>query len=262
MSTKTTQGQLWSIAPRYWSTLFEPYFLPIYRNVLQQLQLNDNTLLLDAGCGSGLFSYMALKTGAQVIGVDAAPGLLEIARLRNSDAAFLEEDLETLPFSDGAFDVVTGFNSFQYAGEFENALLESKRVLKKKGKLVIAIWDKPGNSDATQILKAIGSLLPPPPPGTPGPFALSEDGKIEEILERNELQLHYKKVIACPMLFQSKSDAIKSFLGTGPAAMALKQNDKTAVEKTIAKAFEPFALTEDLHFLQNNFLVFIQKSDG
>jgi SAM-dependent methyltransferase len=262
MSTKTTQGQLWSIAPQYWSTLFEPYFLPIYREVLQQLHLNENTLLLDAGCGSGLFSYMALKTGAQVIGVDAAPGLLEIARLRNNGAAFLEEDLESLPFSDGACHVVTGFNSFQYAGQFENALLEAKRLLKKKGKLVLAIWDKPGNSDATQILKAIGGLLPPPPAGTPGPFALSEDGKIEEILSRNHLQLLYKKTITCPMLFQSKSDAIKSFLGTGPAAMALKQNDKTTVEKTIAKAFEPFSLTEDLHFLQNNFLVFIAEKQG
>lgn len=259
MSTRTTQGQLWSIAPQHWSRHFEPYFMPIYRKVLQQLNLSPDTLLLDAGCGSGLFSHLAAKTGAQVIGVDAAPGLLDIARLRNPGISFLEEDLESLPFSEGAFHVVTGFNSFQYAGQFESALLEAKRVLKQKGRLALAIWDKPGNSDATEILKAIGTLLPPPPPGTPGPFALSEDGKIEEILHRNDLKLMYKEPIACPMLFHSLTNAVKSFMGTGPAALALKQHDNSTVENTIANAFESFVLTEDLHFLQNNFLVFIAE---
>jgi SAM-dependent methyltransferase len=257
MNTKTTQGQLWSVAPQYWSKHFEPYFMPIYRKVIEQLHLTDETLLLDAGCGSGLFTFIAAREGAQVIGVDAAPGLLEIARVRNPNNNFLEEDLETLPFTDNSFHVVTAFNSFQYAGHFENAMLESKRVLKKHGRMVIGIWDKPENSDATQILKAIGALLPPPPPGTPGPFALSEEGKIEEMCIRNGLKINYKETIACPMLFHSRPDGIKSFMGTGPAAAALKNNDRETVERTIARAFEPFRLTEDLYFLQNNFNVFI-----
>ena len=259
MSTKTNQGQLWSIAPQYWSKYFEPYFLPVYRKVFEQLNLSPDTLLLDAGCGSGLFSYLSVKEGAQVIGVDAAPGLLDIARQRNPNNSFLEEDLEALPFADSAFHVVAGFNSFQYAGKFENALLEAKRVLKKYGRLVLAIWDKPENSDATQILKAIGSLLPPPPPGTPGPFALSEDGKIEEILKRHSLKLAFKQAVACPMLFHSLGEAVKSFMGTGPAALALKHHSRETVESTIAKAFESFRLSEDMHFLQNNFLLFIAE---
>ncbi|MCE7766568.1 methyltransferase domain-containing protein, partial [Pseudomonas putida] len=100
----------------------------------------------------------------------------------NPKNTFLEEDLEALPFTDEAFDAVVGFNSFQYAGSFENALKEAKRTLRPGGKLVIAIWDKPELSDATTVLKSIGALLPPPPPGTPGPFALSEDGKVETVL--------------------------------------------------------------------------------
>lgn len=259
MSTKTIQGQLWSVAPQDWSRHFEPYFLPIYRNVLKQLHITNDTLLLDAGCGSGLFSYMAIEAGAQVIGVDAAPGLLELARLRNPNNNFLEEDLVMLPFADNSFHVVTGFNSFQYAGQFEQALLEAKRVLKKYGRLALAIWDKPDNSDATQILKAIGTLLPPPPPGTPGPFALSEDGKIEEMLTRNGLKLIHKETVTCPMLFHTRREAIKSFMGTGPAAAALKHHEKEVVEKTIARAFESYQLTEDLHFLQNKFLLFIAE---
>jgi SAM-dependent methyltransferase len=259
MSTKTVQGKLWSIAPQYWSKHFEPFFLPMYTKVLEQLNLSEDSLLLDAGCGSGLFSSMAIETGAQVIGIDAASGLLEVARQRNPQNNFMEEDLEAMPFADNSFNVVTGFNSFQYAGNFENALLESKRVLKKGGRLIIGIWDKPEMSEATQVLKAIGSLLPPPPPGTPGPFALSEDGKIERICNGLGLKMMYKTRIACPFLYHNISHGIKSFMGTGPAASAMNYTDKQIVEETIAKAFRPFRIADDIYFLQNHFLVFIAE---
>ena len=259
MSTKMIQGKLWSIAPRYWSKYFEPWFLPVYRNVLEQLKLEKGDLLLDAGCGSGLFSHMAIKSGAEVTGVDAAPGLLELARERNPGFNFLEEDLEALPFANDSFDIVTGFNSFQYAGSFEHALLEAKRVLKPGGRLVLVIWDKPEKSDGTEVLKVIGSLLPPPPPGTPGPFALSEDGKIEAVFEKNGLKLAYRKSIACPFIYFNRQDAVKSYLGTGPAAAAMNSHEKRVVEEVISNAVGRFHLTEDMYFMQNRFLVFIAE---
>ncbi len=259
MSTKTIQGKLWSVAPQYWAQHFEPWFTPMYKKVLDQLHLTEDHLVLDAGCGAGLFSSLVTKTGAGLVGIDAAPGLLEVARQRNPTSSFLEEDLEAMPFRENNFDVVAAFNSLQYAGSFENALREAKRVLKPGGKLVIGIWDKPEMSDGSVVLKSIGSLLPPPPPGTPGPFALSEDGRIESVLERNGLKLAYKTVVACPFLYASLADGVKSFMGTGPAAAALNLHDKHVVEATIAKALQPFSIADEFHFLQNHFLVFIAE---
>jgi SAM-dependent methyltransferase len=259
MSTKTVQGKLWSAAPDYWSNYFEPYFLPMYRKTLDKMILTGDTLLLDAGCGSGLFSSMAIQAGAQVVGIDAAPGLLEIARRRNPENTFLEEDLEAMPFEDEAFDLVTGFNSFQYAGNFTNALVEAKRVLKKGGRLVIGIWDKPEMSEAATVLKAIGTLMPPPPAGTPGPFALSEDGKIAGICEGIGLKMIAKMKAACPFLYARLGDSVNSFMGTGPAAAATNHTDKYAVAKTIENAMKPFCVTEEIYFLQNSFLIFIAE---
>ena len=244
MSTKTIQGKLWSIAPQNWSKHFEPYFLPMYRVVLDQLHLSEDLMLLDAGCGSGIFASMAIETGAQVIGIDAAPGLLEVARKRNPQNNFMEEDLEAMPFAANSFDVVTGFNSFQYAGHFENALREAKRVL------------KPG---ATHVLQAIGTLLPAPPPGTPGPFALSEDGRIESICQGLGLKIAFQTSVACPFLYRSIGEGISSFMGTGPAAAAMNYTEKETVEATIAKALRPYRITDDFHFMQNQFLVFIAE---
>jgi SAM-dependent methyltransferase len=259
MSTKTIQGKLWSVAPKYWAQYFEPWFLPMYRKTLEQLQLTKDDLLLDDGCGSGMFSSMAINTGAQVIGIDAATGLLEVARERNPGSNFLEEDLEALPFEDNSFDAVTAFNSLQYAGNFEQALSEASRVLKPGGKLVIGIWDTPEKSDATQVLKSIGSLLPPPPPGTPGPFALSEDGRIENACTNIGLKMVYATKVTCPFTYSSLVNGVKSFMGTGPAAAALNNNTKQVVEETITKALQPFKVTDDLYFLQNQFLLFIAQ---
>jgi len=259
MSTKQVQGKLWSAAPQYWSRYFEPSFLPMYKKVLQQLNLSDTTLLLDDGCGSGLFSYMAIRAGAAVMGIDAASGLLEVARHRNPDNNFLEEDLEALPFTDDSFDVVTAFNSLQYAGNFETALEEAKRVLKPGGRLVIGIWDKPEQSEATTILKAISSLLPPPPPGTPGPFALSEDGKMEAVLHKAGLKLISKSQVGCPLVYSGLTEGIKSFMGTGPAAAAITNTNEKTVKETIAKSLMAFHLTEDIYHLQNHFLIFISQ---
>ena len=259
MNTKTIQGKLWSIAPEKWSRHFEPWFLPMYKTALDQLHLSASTLLLDAGCGSGMFSSMAIQSGAQVIGIDAAPGLLEIARLRNPENNFLEEELEQLPFAANSFDVVTGFNSFQYAGSFENVLKEAKRVLTPGGKLIIGIWDKPEKSQATDVLKSIGSLLPPPPAGTPGPFALSEDGRIESELEKAGLSMLSRKTVACPFLFTGLQEGIDAFMGTGPAAAALNSHAKEKVEQTIATTLRKYHITDHFYFLQNSFLVFIAE---
>lgn len=259
MSTQAVQGKLWSIAPYYWSNYFEPYFLPMYRKTLDRLNITGDTLMLDAGCGSGMFASMAIKAGAQVVGLDAAPGLLEVAKQRNPENTFMEGDLESMPFDDECFDMVIGFNSFQYTGNFTGALVEAKRVLKTGGRLVIGIWDKPELSDATTVLKAIGALLPPPPAGTPGPFALSEDGKIESICQGIGLKMVSKTQVACPFLYNDLGLGIYSFMGTGPAAAAMDNTDKHTVENTIANALKQFCVIDDIHYMENNFLLFIAE---
>ncbi len=121
------------------------------------------------------------------------------------------------------------------------------------------IWDKPEMSDGTEILKAISTLLPPPPPGTPGPFALSEDGKVENVLNGIGLQKISKETVPCPFLYHSMNNAVKSFMGTGPAAAALNQNPRVVVEGVIADAFGKFYLADDMYFLMNSFLLFVAE---
>ena len=93
-------------------------------------------------------------------------------------------DLEALPYSDDAFDVVTGFNSFQYAGNPIIALGEARRVTKADGKLVIMTWGDPAKMEAASLVTALRPLMPPPPPNAPGPFAFVSGTGAAQIYNR------------------------------------------------------------------------------
>jgi SAM-dependent methyltransferase len=259
MRTKDVQGKLWSAAPSDWATYLEPTFLPMYEAVLEKLTLGEGKMLLDAGCGSGLFLSMAAETGAFVHGIDAAPGLLHISKLRLPGATLLQEDLEELPFLDETFDVVTGFNSFQYAGSFVNALAEAKRVTNSKGKVVIGIWGKEEDCEAGTVLGAVAALLPPPPPGTPGPFALSEDGKFEENALAVGLKVIHKQTVFCPWEFYGDEELLKAFLCTGPCVKAMQIVGEEAVRAAILSSAQPYKQVGDVYFMQNNFTFFITE---
>src|ERR1700674_4372917 len=117
MGTASAQGDIWSGAPRDWAELQEPLFAPIYEAVLKAANVKSGDKVLDVGCGSGLFCQLAAKRGAQVAGVDAAPKLIEIARERTPKGDFHVGEMEELPFADKTFDLVTGFNAFQFAAD-------------------------------------------------------------------------------------------------------------------------------------------------
>src|SRR5690242_9492272 len=112
--TAELQGRLWSVNAADWAELHEQYVEPAYIAALDALGVGQDTRMLDIGCGAGLALRLAADRGADVTGLDAALGLLEYARRRVPGATIIQDELQTLPFPDHAFDAVTAFNSFQY----------------------------------------------------------------------------------------------------------------------------------------------------
>jgi 2-polyprenyl-3-methyl-5-hydroxy-6-metoxy-1,4-benzoquinol methylase len=79
----------WQLAGRAWSErapdvayLYEPVARPAYQIVFDRLGVSVGARLLDVACGSGYAAMMAAERGADVAGIDAAEGLIDIARAR------------------------------------------------------------------------------------------------------------------------------------------------------------------------------------
>ena len=170
MGTATIQGELWGTHAKDWADVQESVAVPLFEAVLQEASIHAEMSVLDIGCGSGIFCEMAFKRGAKVSGLDASEALLAIARERVQRGDFRTGEMEELPYADRSFDLVTGFSSFQFAANPVHALQEASRV-SRNGSVVIAVFGKPEENESTAYIKAMGSLLPPPPPGAPGPFA-------------------------------------------------------------------------------------------
>ena len=120
-----------------WAEIQEGTCRPAYLAVFDRVALRTGMAYFDAGCGAGMAAQIAAQRGARVSGLDAAEKLLAIARTRTPAGDFRVGELEDLPFPDNVFDLVSGFNSFQYAGNPAVALREARRVAKAGARVVV-----------------------------------------------------------------------------------------------------------------------------
>lgn len=111
------------------------------RAVLEMAALRPGEKVLDIGCGTGYFTLMLARAGAEVTGVDRSGAMVafseEKARREGATADFQVADAGSLPFPPESFDLVTGVTALCFADSPERVLSEACRVLKPSGRIVI-----------------------------------------------------------------------------------------------------------------------------
>lgn len=234
--TAAVQGQLWSSDPRGWAEIAEGRIRPLYERVLERLHLLPGARLLDAGCGSGLFAELAAEGGADVVGLDAAPGLVEYRRRRRPAAGYVIGDIERMPFGDGAFDVVTAFNSVLYAGDPRRALAEIARVTTPSGRAVVTVGAGPEQAETA-------ALINPLAPGDEVPDLSALDLADADATGGALLDAGFASVatadIAFDVDFASEDDAVAAQMPAGPVAAAVRHSGRAAVEAALRSFFAP-----------------------
>jgi SAM-dependent methyltransferase len=238
--TGESNSRLWGARARDWAEIQERQCSPVYHVVFAKVGLKDGTKYLDAGCGAGMAAQIASELGADVTGVDAAPNLLAIAKERIPAGTFHQGDLESLPFPNHTFDCVTGFNSFQFAGDPGTALREAKRVARPGASVVIMTWGKPEGMEAASLLAALRPLMPPPPPGAPGPFALSDEASLRAFASGAGLKPLEILDVDCPWIYPSLESGLRGLRSSGGAARAIENSSESAVDEAHSKALAPF----------------------
>jgi SAM-dependent methyltransferase len=182
MGTGKEQAELWGPGARDWADYNEPMCTPFYEAVLDATGVAPATKLLDVGCGGGFALLLAARRGAAVSGFDATAPLIDIARERVPDASLIVGDLEDpLPYQEGAFDVVTSFNSVQYAADPVSVVTNMSHVARPGGLVSILVWGPPEQCESGVMFSELGPLMPPAPPAAPGAVAWSEPGQLEKL---------------------------------------------------------------------------------
>lgn len=237
--TAEIQGELWGTDARAWAAQ-EDRQLPIYAEVAERITLGPAHDVLEVGCASGGFLRLAADRGARVSGLDASVALIALARERVPEADLRVGDLQSLPYEAATFDVVAGFNSFQFADDPVLALRDAARVTKPGGRVVMQVWGRAERCELGAVLGAMAPFLPGPFPGPPGGGAYSDPGVLERLATEAGLAPAVTGDVVCAFEYADEQELLRTLLAAGMAVLAARTSGEEPVRAAIKSATVPF----------------------
>jgi len=149
------------------------------------IDIHPGQRVLDVAAGSGNAALAAARRGARVTATDFVPRLLQAAA-RRAQAEGLEletreADAQSLPFPDGAFDVVLSTFGVMFAPDQARAAAELLRVCRPGGRIGLTAWTPASVMAAAQAIA--GRFAPfPPVPGARSPIEWGTEARVRELL--------------------------------------------------------------------------------
>jgi ubiquinone/menaquinone biosynthesis C-methylase UbiE len=238
--------------------LLRGFAAPVSHWMLDAVAPQPGERLLELAAGLGETAMLAAELVAPLGGVvvsDQAEGMLDGARARaialglaNVEFQVLNAEWIDLPVA--SVDAVTCRWGYMLMADPAAALAETRRVLRSGGRVALAVWDtlerNPWAQLPSQELAARG-LVPPPDraaPRLPGPFALSDPGRVRELLEQTgfteirveaiELSRHH---VSFTELWETTLDLSRSF---HDAVLARPAGEIAEIEASLAERFAPY----------------------
>lgn len=111
--------------------------------LMETAAIRSGTLVLDIGSGPGHVANSVVQFGANVIGVDFSPRMVEVAQSKYPDIEFQRADAEHLPFDSEKFDAVIANFVVHHLARPAKVFSEVSRVLKPGGRFAFAVWGAP-----------------------------------------------------------------------------------------------------------------------
>jgi SAM-dependent methyltransferase len=138
------QGTLWSSGD--WDAVAQT-MASIHDRLVDALAPRPGERWLDVATGTGAVALRAARAGAEVTGIDIAPGLIRVAKQKAAEqelaVLFDVGDAQRLPYEDASFDVISSAHGVHLAPDRARAAAELARVCRPHGRLGITVW-RPG----------------------------------------------------------------------------------------------------------------------
>lgn len=204
-----------------WSPTLERWWAPVTEAMLEMACIGPGSRVLDVAGGSGepaLTAATRIGPTGYVLSTDLSANLvrlaLENAQARGLDAARFEArvmDGEHLDLPDASFDAVLSRLGLIYFPHRKQALFEIRRVLTPGGRVVLASFTTPQANPFFSIPIAIlrrRAQVPPPPPGSPGPFSLGSQALMKDAYQQAGFRDVQMRVIQAPLHLADAAECV------------------------------------------------------
>jgi demethylmenaquinone methyltransferase / 2-methoxy-6-polyprenyl-1,4-benzoquinol methylase len=114
-----------------------------WRRITADAAVRPGDRVLDACCGTGDLALAAVAAGGRVTGLDFSERMLDRARRKSNDVAWVRGDVLSLPFGDESFDAVTVGFGMRNLEDLGRGLDELRRVLRPGGRLAVLEITRP-----------------------------------------------------------------------------------------------------------------------
>src|SRR5262245_4512878 len=182
------------------------------------IDIHPGERVLDVAAGSGNAALAAARRGAAVTATDFVPQLLEAAARRAQaeglDLETQEADAQSLPFPDGAFDVVLSTFGVMYAADQSRAGAKPLRVCRPGGRIGLTAWTPGSVMAATHAVAARFAPLPPVP-GVRNPIEWGTETRVRELLGPGTTELSAQVLTAdlCATSPAGRVEFNRSYIG-------------------------------------------------
>jgi SAM-dependent methyltransferase len=216
---------------------------------VERLNLKPGSRVLDVACGSGNQSIPAAKLGADVIGVDIAPNLIDEAKTWAANEGlkirFDEGDAEDLPYRDANFDTVMSMFGAMFAPRPDKVSAELARVCRPGGEIAMGNWTPTGFIG--QMFKIVGKHVAPPK-DMPSPLLWGDEATVRERLNAAAEINFDRRIIAFHFPFDVPTtiEFWRQYYGpTNRAFAALDEVGQAALRRDLEKLWEENNLAKD-----------------
>jgi SAM-dependent methyltransferase len=254
----TRWGPLWGARPEEWA-ISEDQQSPTYEAALRHVGLEAGRPVLDVGCGVGAFLRLVVERGGEAHGIDASEALIALARTRLPDADLRVGDMEHLPWEDGSFDLVTGFNAFFFADDMVGALREAGRVARPGAPVVIQVWGAHERCELEAMKQIARPFLPPRPPDAPPDPDLSLPGALESLATQAGLvpELGFDTTFAYE--YPDEDTLGRALVAPAGLAVLAGMEREDDVKAAIVDGLAPYRRADGSYRLENEFHTLIAR---
>ena len=266
-------GDIWVKRQQAMDTMLNP----LGEAALKKLELNEDSNVLDIGCGCGnttLNIAEKIKPSGRVTGLDISKPMLQRAIESAQNRSLENTSFQCLDVQTEDFGVNTFNAAFSRFGVmfFEDPVAAFRNInesLLPRSPLSFICWQSPIQNPwqslfVQEVKKFID--LPSPPPRSPGPFAFMESDYVNSILENSNFEnVEIVGYEAKVNMFsgRSLSDAVQDYTSINPVVTEMLKDStvelKERILNSVIEVFSPYFSEKGLIFSSATWIVTANK---